>query len=363
MSDFANDFLNTPFGQDVPLYFNVHTNAFPGGEIRGQITAENPLDGIGGVLLGPSGNILVSSQFSNEVLEYDSLTGQFVGVFGDASEDGSGLQFPAGLAVSDQNRTGVYVSDLENGRILRFEGYTGEFLDDPDTPDVNEGVVADLREELGLGEDDPTPRFTDLSYGPDGRLYVGLNPARPGEGDPPIPFEEAEVRVYNPETGVLEDSITGLDFAATLAFGPDGNLYIGDDPAVLGIDPLTGLPFDPATGPESRVLVYEIDQVHPLTDPDTGLRLEPAELITEFDVGFGNAGALTVTQDFYTDETLIYLSNPYSGTVSVYTPTGTLVDTITPSLPGAALMANGGVDADGLPRPTVSILILETQNL
>lgn len=333
------------------------------GELGQDLTGENPLDGIGGVLLGPSGNILVSSQLSNEVLEYDSLTGQFVGVFGDASEEGSGLQFPAGIAVSDQNRTGVYVSDLGNGRILRFEGYTGEFLDDPDTPDVNEGVVTDLREELGLSEDDPTPRFTDLSYGPDGRLYVGLNPAIPGEGDPLIPFGEAEVRVYNPETGVLEDSITGFDFVAALTFGPDNNLYIGDDPASLGIDPLTGVPFDPATGPESSVLVYEIDQVHPLTDSETGLRLEAPNLICEFDVGYGNAGGVSVTRDLDTDEVLLYLSNPVSGTVSVYSSTGTLVDTITPSLPDAALMANGGVDADGLPRPTGSTFILETQNI
>ncbi|MDJ0729652.1 MAG: CHRD domain-containing protein [Crocosphaera sp.] len=359
LSAFVDDFLNTPFGQDVPLYFNVHTNGFPTGEIRGQITADNPLDGIGGVILGPRGHILVSSQLSNEVLEYNSLTGEFIGVFGDASEEGSGLSFPAGLTVSDQHNV-LYVSDLDNGRILRFDAFSGDFLDDPDTPDVNEGVVVDLTEELGLGEGDPIPRFTDLSYGPDGRLYVGLNPPIEVESE----FGAAEVRVYNPETGVLEDSITGLDFVAALAFGPDGNLYIGDDPASLGFDPVTGLPFDPNTGPESRLLIYEIDQVHPLTDPVTGLRLESPELINAFDVGYGNAGALTVIEDVSSDEILIYLSEPSNepelARVSVYNPMGILLDTIEPFLPDEALMANGGVDADGLPRPTGSTFILET---
>ena len=46
--------------------------------------ATNPIDGVGGVILAPTGNILVSSQISDEVLEFDSLTGAFIGVFGDA---------------------------------------------------------------------------------------------------------------------------------------------------------------------------------------------------------------------------------------------------------------------------------------
>lgn len=308
---------------------------------------DNPLNGIGGIILGPSGNILVSSQLSDQVLEYSSLTGQLIGVFGDASFEGSGLNFPAGIAVSQTNTT-VFVSDLENERILRFDGYSGEFLDDPATPE-NEGVLAQSGEDGG--------RFTDIAFGPDGRLYVGYN----------VPFGvpvlgEGEVRVYNPETGVLENTITGLDFAAALEFGPDDNLYIADDPASLGVDPLTGQPLiDPATGQfkESSIAVYNIDNRHPLLtnaegqgDPN-GQRVAP-ELLREFNVGFGNSGAITLDQDG-----TIYLSSPVSGVVSLYNPTGELLGTLGVPLPGAALLANGGVDENGLPRPTGSTFIAE----
>ncbi|MEC4985303.1 MAG: choice-of-anchor I family protein [Oscillatoria sp. PMC 1068.18] len=37
LSDFLADLQNADAGEDVPLYLNVHTNEFPGGEIRGQI--------------------------------------------------------------------------------------------------------------------------------------------------------------------------------------------------------------------------------------------------------------------------------------------------------------------------------------
>ncbi|HEY9661561.1 MAG TPA: NHL repeat-containing protein, partial [Allocoleopsis sp.] len=52
--------------------------------------ANNPLDGVGGVALAPNGHLVVSSQLSNQVLEFDSLTGQYLGVFGDASATGTG---------------------------------------------------------------------------------------------------------------------------------------------------------------------------------------------------------------------------------------------------------------------------------
>lgn len=305
---------------------------------------DNPQDGIGGAILGPSGNILVSSQLSDQVLEYSSLTGEFIGVFGDASNAGSGLDFPAGLAASLNNST-VYVSDLLNERILRFDAYTGEFLDDPNTAE-NEGVLVDLDD---TGENG---RFTDMDFGQDGRLYVGLAPAL----EAPV-LGESQVRVYNPDTGVLEYSITGLDFAAALTFGPDANLYVSDDPASV-VDPLTGEFLDPTK--ESRVVVYDIDEVHPLltvVDPATGQPVadpngqrQPASLVHEFNVGFGNGGAISAAQDG-----TLYLSNPVSGTVSRYSPTGQLIDFLNLSLPGAAL----GTDADGLARPTGSAFISE----
>ncbi|MFM7192478.1 MAG: hypothetical protein ACKOX2_16940, partial [Microcystaceae cyanobacterium] len=147
------------------------------------VSNTNPLSGIGDILLSAVGDILVSSQLTDQVLRYSSLTGQYLGVFVDTDFDNDpntpGLDFPAGMTTSPVNaidvgdadglRSGLFVSDLLNGRILKFDGYTGEFFDDPATADVNEGVLAQL------GPDKAGWRFTDLTYGPDGRIYVGLN--------------------------------------------------------------------------------------------------------------------------------------------------------------------------------------------
>ncbi|MCU0526720.1 MAG: hypothetical protein MUF72_18075 [Elainella sp. Prado103] len=319
----------------------------------------NPLNGIGGVVLAPNGHLLVSSQLSNQVLQFNSLTGAYLGVFGEADAAGTGddpmtpenegLNFPAGITVGSNND--VYVSDLGNQRILRFDGFTGEFLDDPDTPQ-NEGVVVQLTDEEAV-------RLTDLAFGVDGRIYVGFNP----------PLEQpqlgsAEVRVYRPD-GTLETRITGtaerpLDFVATLEIDPAGRLYVGDDPASL-VDPATAQVLAP--GRQSRLLIYEIANQHPLlVNPQTGqgdpngIRPQP-RLVQEFEIGVGNAGGLTVD----TDGT-IYISLPTDGQVARYTADGELLEVL-PNLrlPDAARSEQGGVDADGRPRPTGSVFIKAMQ--
>ncbi|MFN5515638.1 MAG: hypothetical protein ACK5CA_13100 [Cyanobacteriota bacterium] len=327
----------------------------------------NPLSGIGGVELAPNGDILVSSQLTDQILRYSSLTGQYLGVFGDASAEGSGLDFPAGIAISSVNavdtgdpdgqRSGVFVSDLLNGRILRYDGYSGAFYDDPETEE-NEGVLAELEPELEGW------RFTDLAFGPDGRIYVGLN--SPLENST---LGSARVRVYNPETNTLEQEINGddpttadidesFDFVAALTFGPDGCLYVVDDPASL-VNIATGQPLAP--GKESQIAIYEIDSIHPiLIDPLTGngspdgARSAP-ELMNRFNVGVGNGGAISVTLDQASQEPVIFLSQPVDGGVALYTEDGTLQETLTPALPDATL----GIDENGLPRMTGSTFIGE----
>lgn len=335
---------------------NMKFLGFLGKELIGK---NNPINGIGGVTIAPNGNIVVASQLSNQVLQFSSLTGKYLGVFGDANPKGTGdnpntpenegLRFPAGITVGPDNN--LYVADLGNKRILRFNGYTGKFLDDPKTPQ-NEGVVVQLTDKESV-------RFTDLAFGPDGRIYIGFNPPleQPALG-------KAEVRVYRPD-GVLEAKITGpskrpLDFAAALDIGPDNRLYIGDDPASMA-NPANGQMLAP--GRESRLLIYEINSVHPLvTNPNTeqadplGMRKEP-KLVKEFQVGVGNAGGLTVGADG-----VIYLSEPWAGRVSKYNDKGQLLGTLPDfRLPDAALQAQNGVDEDGKPRPTGSIFLTPLQ--
>jgi len=47
IATFAAALDATPLGSDAPLYWNVHTTTFPGGEIRGQLVAASDLTIIG----------------------------------------------------------------------------------------------------------------------------------------------------------------------------------------------------------------------------------------------------------------------------------------------------------------------------
>jgi sugar lactone lactonase YvrE/ketosteroid isomerase-like protein len=330
---------------------NLQFLGFLGEELIG---TENPIDGIGGITIAPSGHILVSSWLSDQVLQFNSLTGEYMGVFGDASPEGTGddpntpenegLDFPAGITVGPDNN--VYVVDLMNKRVLRFDGFTGEFLDNPETPE-NEGVVVQLPDENAV-------RLTDLAFGPDGRIYIGFNP----------PLEEpalgsAEVRVYRPD-GVLETTITGpteqpFDFVAALDIDTDGHLYVSDDPASV-VDTTTGTLLAPDR--ESRILIYDIPNIHPLiVHPETGMgdpngiRQQPT-LISVFNIGVGNGGAVTIGADG-----LIYVSEPWSNQVAYFSPEGEMIGTLNLHLPEAALHDQDGVDADDRPRPTGSIFV------
>jgi len=274
-------------------------NQFPG--------TDNPQDGIGDTTFGVNGNLLATSPNNDAILEYDGLTGQFVGAFVDGSAEGNELDVPVGVTLGPDND--LYVSSSGTEQVLKYDGLTGQFI----------GVFAE-----GDQTDNIQERFTEVGFGPDGNLYVGVNPEL---GDPT--FGQAEVRVYSGVTGKLIHRITGLDFAASLEFAPNGLLYVSDDPSsVLDVsDPNNPIPVDPAKS--GRILVYET----------------PEELVGQFSVGVGNAGNVAIGPD-----NLIYVSNPGAGTVTGYNETGTPLQTI-------EIPATTG----GLGRPTGAIFF--TPNL
>jgi hypothetical protein len=92
-------------------------------------------------------DILVSSYGTDEILRYDEVTGNFLGVF---ASDG-GLKCPTDLVFGRDNN--LYVASFHSKQILRYSGTTGAFID----------VFAS-----GTGLGNPTG----LAFGPDENLYV-----------------------------------------------------------------------------------------------------------------------------------------------------------------------------------------------
>jgi serralysin len=76
IADFAADFGSAAVGSEIPIYFNIHTNQFTGGEIRGQLIAiaddnDNVVVGTQGddFLPGLGGNDIIRGLAGNDRLE------------------------------------------------------------------------------------------------------------------------------------------------------------------------------------------------------------------------------------------------------------------------------------------------------
>ena len=134
-----------------------------------------------------SGDLLVTSRFSDAVLRYDGATGAFLGVFA----DGGGLDNPVGLTYGPDGD--LYVASAVTNSVLRYDGVTGDF-------------VAALP-----GVDDPR----NVSFGPDGALYA----ASAGSN---------RILRWNASDGVFEAFASGggLSGPTSFTFGPDGDLYV-----------------------------------------------------------------------------------------------------------------------------------------
>ncbi|MGV0024508.1 Vgb family protein [Phormidesmis priestleyi] len=188
--------------------------------------------GAGGLLdpddltFGPDGNLYVSSGSgsSGKILRYNGKTGDFIDEFASTN-----LIRPYGNAFGPDGN--LYVSSFLTDQILRFDGKTGAF--------INVFAAA-----TGTRESGKLNGPNDLLFTPDGRLLVTTqgsvaipDPDKPGSFKADFPGFESQVLSYDLKTGESKvfisqptpspDSFGFVSFLG-LAIGPQGDLFVSD---------------------------------------------------------------------------------------------------------------------------------------
>ena len=212
--------LVTSAADDRVVEFN-HTGAY----VRDLVAAgAGGLDGPGGMVLHPSGDLLVASRLGHAVLRFNARTGAPAGAFVAAGGGAGGLTLPWGLAFAPSGALAVTSGD---NRVLEFDGDTGAFV----------RVLVPVAGNGGLS----SPRG--LAYIPGDRLLVASE-------------QTDRVLTYNATTGAFLAPFAygffgvGLDGAWGIRLGPDGRVYVGaanrgadfhlTDPRMLMYDASTG---------------------------------------------------------------------------------------------------------------------------
>jgi DNA-binding beta-propeller fold protein YncE len=175
---------------------------------------------------GPDENLYVSAAggaaMPGRINRFNGVTGEFIDEF-----------IPPGPTAPTRPLTMVfgpdghlYVGDIGPHSIRRYDGQTGANLD-ADGHFVDPGAFGPTGPQL-------------FTFGSDGKLYI-VAPANLAT----VPDFYGAVRRFDPATGQIDDFVTGTiaePVNSGLTFGPDGHLYVGAGNGVNRYDGLTGAP-------------------------------------------------------------------------------------------------------------------------
>ena len=191
----ARIFVSSAFGDRI-VEFDA-TGAYVGDFV---VAGSGGLNYPTGMVIAPTGNLLVASRDTGSVLEYDGQNGDFLRVFVEA--ESGGLSGPFGLAFGPNGN--LFVTSSDN-RVIEYDGETGVLIGEFVTAEDNGGLL--------------TPRG--LLFKPDGNLIVAS-------------FEGDEVLEYDGATGAHvgkfniggTEQVLVVDGPWGLRLGWDGQVYI-----------------------------------------------------------------------------------------------------------------------------------------
>lgn len=246
----SSDFFVSSFGTNELMKFDEVTGEYLGvvSQIQGPFASQ----------VGFDGDLFVSSHLTGEVLRYDSFTGEYKGDY--ISQGAGGLSSPTAPNFGPDNL--VYVGNLNSNEVLRYDG-DGNFLDvfaDGITSDLNGPFMQTFDEDTMLiasgytnsilRYDLKTKEFmghfvepgsgglkvpVGLEFGPDGNLYTSSSATN-------------EIYRYDGRTGEFIDVFVaqgagGMDSPRAIRFGgPNSDLYVisSGTNEILQFDRITG---------------------------------------------------------------------------------------------------------------------------
>lgn len=212
-------------GTDGPPDFGAVRRFSNTGVYLGDFTSGGPpLDGPAAVQFGPDGNLYVLTG-SNTVLRYNGVTGVFIDVF--IPEGSNGLDDAKDMIFGPDGN--LYIANNENpantigegGEVLRFNGTTGAFIGSFIQNGAGQGPTTNT---------DTVCEAMSMAFGPDGFFYLGNDPrdcACQGTSC-------YNVMRFDATTGQYIDTpfpagFMGLYDPNGMTIGPDCNLYISSE--------------------------------------------------------------------------------------------------------------------------------------